>query len=264
MAALENNQSSYSEYISGKVVLVCRAGLELGCIIAERFAQCGAVLALQDFSPVHLDSSLQRVRQTGARGEEFIADTSKKIPALVMLDEINNELGSIDILVNMSAVQPQKSLLEIDEWDWQRTLELNVNSAFLMTQLVAREMSIRGGGVIFNLVSCDASLKNGGASAYMTSTSAIEGFSRAAAAELAPQNIRVYCIKTGPNTDPALSHNGKREDSASNRNQDDQSIFHRVASWMLFLSMQTESVPFGPTIDPNWGTPWDKFYQAIM
>ena len=76
---------------------------------------------------------------------------AKLMPVQNMIDQILADWGRIDILVNNAAVRPQFPLLEFDAWDWQRTLEVNLNGAFYATQLVGKAMRQQGGGAILNI-----------------------------------------------------------------------------------------------------------------
>ena len=89
--------------------------------------------------------------------------------------------GRLDILVNCANVEPHYPLLELDEWDWQRTLGVNLTGAFLLMQSAGRVMREAGSGVIVNV-------------APMVG---LVGLTRQAAAELAPHGIRVYGVVTG-------------------------------------------------------------------
>ena len=63
------------------------------------------------------------------------------------------DFGQIDILVNCAAVAPRVSLLDMDEWDWHRTIDVNLGGVFLLLQVVGRVMRQQGGGIVINLVS---------------------------------------------------------------------------------------------------------------
>jgi NAD(P)-dependent dehydrogenase (short-subunit alcohol dehydrogenase family) len=257
MRTVETKSFLKNDELVGKVVLVCRAGLELGRVISESYAQCGASLALHDYSPIHLDSTLKRVQNIGATAEDFIADISKKIPAQVMMDQIGAKFGTVDILINIPAVHPHQSILEMDEWDWQRTLEMNVNAAFLMTQLAGREMQKNGGGLILNLINGCMDPPKSHTSAFVTSMTALAGFGQAAATELSSQNIRVYNLLVDLTRGfDQFSCEERKSPSLIEWQEQEQIKINRIASWVLFLSVQYAQVSVGQIIDTNWGTPW--------
>jgi NAD(P)-dependent dehydrogenase (short-subunit alcohol dehydrogenase family) len=132
----------------GKVVLVTGAGKGTGRAVAEAFAARGAVVAANDVTPINLDETVARITASGGRVHAYVEDIAKKMPVQTLLNQVLDELGRIDILVNCAEVEPQKTVYEMDEWDWQRTLDVNLTGPFLLTQSVGRIMKEKGGGVI--------------------------------------------------------------------------------------------------------------------
>jgi len=179
---------------NGKVVLVTGAGRGLGRAVARAFAVSGATVAANDITPVNLDLTLRQIQEEGGQAREYIADISKTIPAQIMLDQILADWGQIDILVNCASVHPQFSILDFDEWHWRRTIDVNLNGAFFLTQLAAKAMRTQGGGVIIHLASESASGPIAGRSAQVISRSGIVGLARSAAEELAQYNIRIHAV----------------------------------------------------------------------
>ncbi len=107
---------------------------------------------------------------------------------------MEDDFGRIDILINHAAVEPHVPLLNIDEWDWHRVLDVNLTGSFLMTQSVGRVMRAQGSGVIISLIT--GSTRDGNAeAAFIASMNGLDGLTRQAARELAPYGIKVYSIE---------------------------------------------------------------------
>ena len=180
------NQGAFRD----QVVLVTGAGTGAGRRLVHAFAERGAIVAANDISPVNVEPLVKEIIAGGGQAHVYLEDLAKKVAVQALVNRIEDALGHIDILVHHAAVSPEAGLLELDEWDWHRTLDVNLTAAFLLVQSVGRLMRGRG-GVILNVTSLEPGAHG---APYAVCVGAIEALTRAAASELAPHGIRVHML----------------------------------------------------------------------
>ena len=200
-----------------KVVLITGAGRGSGKLLAQEFAERGAIVAANDISPINVEAVVDQIVAKGGHAKAYIDDIAKKVAAQSIVKQVEDDFGRIDILINHAAVQPHVSLLDMDEWDWHRVLDVNLTGAFLLIQSVGRVMrasssrGAKGSGVIINLIRASknelglsASSLNGeaegaeGEAAFVASMRGLDGLTHQAARELSPYGIEVYAVESVP------------------------------------------------------------------
>ena len=105
--------------------------------------------------------------------------------------------GSTDILVNNAGITKDNLFLRMTDEDWRRVIEVNLNSNFNLTKLIIKGMIKKKWGRIINITSDASKIGNPGQSNYVASKSAIEGFSRTVANEVASRGVTVNCVSPG-------------------------------------------------------------------
>ncbi len=182
----------------GKVALVTGAGQGLGRQIALAFASLGVVVAANDLNPINLDETLSQIHNLGGSGQAYVFDIAKRMPIEGLIAQVLEHHGRIDLLVNAAYVKPDASLLEMDEWDFHRALDVNLGGPFFTIQQVGRLMQQQGGGVMVNLVfSHLEGLPRKGDAVYRLSQAGLISLTLSAAHELLAHNIRVNAVCAG-------------------------------------------------------------------
>jgi len=182
-----------------KVVLITGAGKGSGRYLAQALAEREAIVAANDISPINVEEVVDQIVTRGGHAKAYIDDIVKKVAVQNIVKQVEDDFGCIDILINHAAVQPHASLLDMDEWDWHRVLDVNLTGAFLMMQSVGRVMRARGSGLIINLISVRQEQVEGEA-AFVASMSGLDGLTRQAARELNPYGIQVHMVRNHTDT----------------------------------------------------------------
>jgi len=191
--------------LKNKIVLLTGAGSGVGSQLAETFAAAGAVVAANDITPINLDATVERVRAAGGQIRDYVADIAKKMPVQALINQVLDDWGRLDILLNCTSVNPSKPLIDLDEWDWRRALDVNLTGPFLLMQSAGRVMRESGGGVILNVLTPE------GGGSLRTGTAALAALTLAAAVEFSAYNIRVHALSPRslglPHEQPSQPHN---------------------------------------------------------
>ena len=183
---------AHTQFLKGKVALITGAGHETGRSIAVALASQGAVVAVNDISPVNLDDTVALVAQKGGTVKDYVADVSKKIAVQGVVTAVLDDWGRLDMVIHCANVEPSASILDMDEWDLQRAINVNLGGTFLMTQIAGRVMKEQGGGVIVHIIRWKKSSEHA-AAAYASKLGAM-AFANYAAREFRDFNVRVHAI----------------------------------------------------------------------
>lgn len=188
-----------SREYDGKVVLVTGAGVGIGRALASAFASAGARVAVNDLTPVNLDTTVEILMSEGGEVKDLVYDVANRMQCQAMVDEIIATWGHLDILVNAAQVVPQAVVLEMDEWDWRRTVDVNLSAAFFLCQAAGGVMRQQGSGVILNLgISEKSACDPAGLAAFLASKLGVVGLTLAASRELDAYGIRLHALCLDP------------------------------------------------------------------
>jgi len=184
--------------LENKNVIITGGSRGIGKAIAEKFAQNGANIA---FTCIKMsEDSLvlaKNLENLGVKAKVYESDASDFESALNLAENVFNDFGSIDVLVNNAGITKDNLLLRMSEEDFNAVMKVNMNSVFNNTKAVLRQMLKQKNGSIINLSSVVGVKGNAGQSNYSSSKAAIIGFTKSVALELGSRNIRCNAIAPG-------------------------------------------------------------------
>lgn len=184
--------------LTGKVALVTGAARGIGRKIALRFAEEGANIAFTDLKRDDNMISLEKeLSDLGVKGKGYESDASNFDDAHKVVDEIAEEFGKIDILINNAGITRDTLLMRMEEEMWDLVIKVNLKSVFNFTKAVQKYMLKARSGSIVNMSSVVGVNGNAGQSNYSASKAGILGFTKSVAKELGSRNIRCNAIAPG-------------------------------------------------------------------
>lgn len=201
--------------LDGKLAVITGAATGIGRATAELFAREGARVVVGDINDRDGPAAVADIRSKGGEAWYVHVDASDARAMEAFMNEAEGVMGGIDIIINNAGMQRSGAVTEFDETDWDALMRVNAKSNFLGAKYGVPYLRSRGGGSIVNTASI-AGLKGGpGMTAYSASKGAIIAFTKALAAELADDHIRVNCVCPGwidtPFNRPAIDFMGGRD-----------------------------------------------------
>jgi NAD(P)-dependent dehydrogenase (short-subunit alcohol dehydrogenase family) len=184
--------------LPAKTALVTGAAKGIGKGIALELAAQGCHVAINDFADsAGAEATAAEIRALGRKALVVLANVGDSAEVDGMFQAVFRELPRLDILVNNAGVQTWKALLDLEEREWDRTIDTNLKGCYLCTQRAARHMKAHGGGRILNIGSGCNKLAFPKLVDYTASRGGVEMFTKVAAVELGPYGITVNCIAPG-------------------------------------------------------------------
>jgi 3-oxoacyl-[acyl-carrier protein] reductase len=181
--------------LSAHVALVTGASRGIGAAVALMLAELGAAVAVNYRErTADADAVVAKIKAGGGRAIAVAADVSQAAAVAKMVEQIASALGPIDILVNNAGVAIVRGVDDLTEDDFDRTIAVNLKSAFLCTQAVLPMMRARKWGRIVNISSGAARGAGAIGVHYNASKAGMEGLTRGYAARLVKEGITVNAV----------------------------------------------------------------------
>ena len=187
-----------TQTLHGRTALITGASQGLGKAMAIALAEAGAAVALVARDEVKLDAVARLIRDMGGRAEAIVADVSDEAQVARAREVFTEKLGTrLHILINNAGINLRKPITDFTLAEWNTVLGTNLTGTFLFCREFIPLMKGQCYGRIINMASMMSHISLPGRTAYSASKSALLGFNKALALELAPDKITVNGISPG-------------------------------------------------------------------
>lgn len=243
--------------LKSKTAIITGAAAErgIGLATARLFAEHGARTALLD---VDADGAATAAHKLGPQHRAYTCDVTDAARCARVAAEVQEEFGSIDILINNAGIVFATPIMDIDAAEYDTIMNVNLRGNFHMAQAVIPHMRSQGSGAIVCISSIAGHVGGGvfGTTHYAAAKSAIFGLAKGLGRELAPDGIRTNAIAPGP-IDNDFTH-GKMTDDIKARLAKQVPLGRigrpeDIANACLFLASDLSSHVTGVVLDVNGG-----------
>jgi gluconate 5-dehydrogenase len=183
--------------LSGKTALVTGSSRGLGRSMAEGLARAGARILVNGTDPARVDEAVAEMLGAGFQALPAPFDVTNEAAVVATFQRLDAAGIAVDILVNNAGIQFRRPMIELDTADWQRVIDTNLTSAFVIGREAARRMVPRGYGKVINIGSLTSALARATVAPYTVAKGGIKMLTQAMAAEWAASGIQANAIGPG-------------------------------------------------------------------
>ena len=185
--------------LKGRVALVTGGSKGLGKAMARGFVEAGADVFISSRHQNELETAAAEISSGWeSRVAWAVSDQSLRGDADRLVEAALNKFGQIDILVNNAGSNTPQAIDAVKDADWDRIIELNLNSCMALSRAVVPQMKERRWGRIIHISSIMGLASKAGRNSYSATKAALLGLARSMALELGRYNITVNCLAPGP------------------------------------------------------------------
>ena len=197
---------------AGRTAIVTGAASGIGAAIAAELAARGAVVIASDLDGAGLDAVVDAIRGAGGTAHARIADVAEPAAHEALVKFACDKGGALHLAVNNAGIGgPQLPCGEYPLEGWRQVMSVNLDGVFYGMRHQIPAMKAAGGGSIVNVSSILGSVGFQGASAYVAAKHGVNGLTKAAAMEHAPDGIRINAVGPAFIDTPLLSKNLSQE-----------------------------------------------------
>lgn len=239
-----------------EIALVTGGAQGIGSEICRQLAKQGYFVIINYLhSEQEAINLIQEIKKSNGYAEKYKCDVRNIDELKNMVSYIIKKYGKIDLLVNNAGISEHKLFQDISYEDYRNMIDSNLSSAFLLSQLVVKEMISMKRGKIINISSIWGLSGASMEVHYSVAKAGLIGLTKALAQELAPSNIQVNCVAPGAINTRMMQHFTveELESFCENIPMGRLGTIQEVANCVTFLASEKASYLTGQVISPNGG-----------
>jgi 3-oxoacyl-[acyl-carrier protein] reductase len=238
-----------------RVALVTGAGSGIGRAIAEKLAQEGERVVVNDLRDEAADEVVAGIRESGGEAAAAPGDVSDPEAVDRIVGAAREAYGHPEILVNNAGFLQQKRFVDLEVEDFDRMIAVHLRGTFLCTRAVLPGMLSRGSGIVVNVASQLGQIGGVELCHYSAAKAGIIGLTKSLAREVSAQGVRVNAVAPGPiNTELVLDLSEEwRDAKAAELPLGRFGEPEEVAETVAFLVSDGARLYVGQTLGPNSG-----------
>jgi 2-hydroxycyclohexanecarboxyl-CoA dehydrogenase len=195
--------------MTGRVALVTGAAAGIGRAIARRLAADGLAVGVLDLSLDKAEAVAAEIRAEGGQAIALQADVSKRVQVLAAVDQLRGAFGPVTVAVNNAGISIFVPFEELTDEQWDQMLEINLKSAFIVSQICFADMKAANWGRIVNISSSSAQTGAVTLAHYSASKGGMISMTRTLAQELGPYGVTVNNVPPGSVMNTIMSEANK-------------------------------------------------------
>jgi 3-oxoacyl-[acyl-carrier protein] reductase len=241
--------------LDGKLVLVTGASRGIGKAIALTLGRAGATVIGTATTESGSDSISKIFADNKVSGKGIKLNVTDNEQIASLIKSVNEDFGSIDILINNAGITRDNILLRMKEDEWEDIINTNLSSLYKMTKSVLRGMIKKRSGRIISITSVVGAMGNAGQSNYAAAKAGMIGFTKSLAREVGVRGITVNAVAPGFIETDMTSNlpDEQKEALASQIPMGRLGTPDEVANAVLFLAGDSGSYITGQTLHVNGG-----------
>jgi NAD(P)-dependent dehydrogenase (short-subunit alcohol dehydrogenase family) len=183
------------------IAAVTRAGSGIGRAIAQGYAREGAQVAVLDVNGDAAGETVQQILNAGGKAQQFVLDVTDRAACNAVAAQVADKFGQVSILVNNAGINRRNAFTADADAvikDWQDIIAINLNGVFNVTHAFLAQLRATKGRIVnIGSIQSFVHVRTPNSPAYTTSKHGVLGFTRALAAELGKDGVRVNAIGPG-------------------------------------------------------------------